>query len=836
MTASVPMLGGSEPSPAPRRALVSGTPPAAPSFDYTVFLDRTALSRQTQASTWPELAKMLVDPPRVVAKDKQPLLKLATFGERRNESGCYRTDGNVLRITGVEGDYDAKAVTPEEAIARLERHGVRALVYTSWSHADAAPRWRVLAPTSRPLAPSERERLVARLNGTLGGILARESFVLSQSYYFGRNADGEYRCLTTFDDPEEGECIDDRSALDPIAIGKPAPATPVAAWRPGAPLASAGTGGHEDWLKAMLDGDDVHGNALRVVGRMVNKGLDDATIKATFRAMHPEIARVRGSERARVLIGAELDRMIAGARAKGFAPRTDDEIKADVHALLNEINLTATELDVPALVKRIAEVNPKNASEVDTLLRAMKKRFGTTITSLKDDLKVAKAERAREVRGGGPAPKEPDQSTHASTVLDRIGPDNVHFTLDAFFLWDNAGVWRRADDREVKQVAQDVLDDDESVPVSKALVDGVLDNIKNTCFTKDRLFEPDNMRGRLLVNTSNGTIEWDEAASAWKMREHRREDYLITQLPIPYDATARAPRFEQFLAEVFDGDPDAAQKAECVLELIGYSVLATARYEKFVILIGGGANGKSVLLSVLEHIIGPRCVAAVQPSQLDNKFQRAHLHGKLVNLVSEIAEGAEIPDAELKAIVSGEAMTAEHKNRDPFEFHPYATCWFGTNHLPHTRDFSNATFRRAIVLKFNNTFDGARCDPNLSEKLIGETPGILAMALDRFRGVIARKGFTIPASSIEAAREWRRDVDQVAQFLDERCTADKAACVASADFYADYRTWADAAGVARKLGRKAFTTRVVAAGGDARKSGRDGTRMIYGWALRPRVA
>ena len=37
-----------------------------------------------------------------------------------------------------------------------------------------------------------------------------------------------------------------------------------------------------DWLAQLLDGDDVHGNALRVVARMVSRGMDDATIRATF--------------------------------------------------------------------------------------------------------------------------------------------------------------------------------------------------------------------------------------------------------------------------------------------------------------------------------------------------------------------------------------------------------------------------------------------------------------------------------------------------------------------------------------------------------------------------
>ena len=60
-------------------------------------------------------------------------------------------------------------------------------------------------------------------------------------------------------------------------------------------------------------------------------------------------------------------------------------------------------------------------------------------------------------------------------------------------------------------------------------------------------------------------------------------------------------------------------------------------YERFMLLIGGGANGKTVLLKVVEALVGSDMVCAVQPSQLDNRFQRGHMAGKLVNLVTEIA-------------------------------------------------------------------------------------------------------------------------------------------------------------------------------------------------------
>jgi len=233
---------------------------------------------------------------------------------------------------------------------------------------------------------------------------------------------------------------------------------------------------------------------------------------------------------------------------------------------------------------------------------------------------------------------------------------------------------------------------------------------------------------------------------------------------------------------------------------------------------------------VLEALIGPRYVCAVQPSQFDNRFQRAHLHGRLANIVTEIAEGAEIADAQLKALVSGELTTAEHKMKPPFDFRPFATCWFGTNHMPHTRDFSDALFRRAIVLTFNRKFYGKDRDPHLKDKLLAELPGILAVSLRAIAGVMQRGEFTIPASSMEAAREWRTEADQVAQFVEEACVVGAGLKVPSSEVYSAYQAWALSSGIRRTLNRKNFTQRLERLGMQAGRTG--AMRIIHGVAVR----
>jgi putative DNA primase/helicase len=216
-------------------------------------------------------------------------------------------------------------------------------------------------------------------------------------------------------------------------------------------------------------------------------------------------------------------------------------------------------------------------------------------------------------------------------------------------------------------------------------------------------------------------------------------------------------------------------------------------------------------LRIISELLGREQVAGVQPDQFDNKYQRAHLGGKLANIVTEIKEGAVIDDAALKAIVSGESCTVEHKHKDPFEIEPFCTCWFGTNHMPHTRDFSDALFRRALVIKFNNQFkpELGNADPDLANKIIkSELEGVLMMALNAYADAL-QNGFTVPASARQAISDWRIEADQIAQLIDagylETGSTNK---MRLRDGYNKYRQWCDDVGIGRRVTEKTFSQRL----------------------------
>lgn len=72
-------------------------------------------------------------------------------------------------------------------------------------------------------------------------------------------------------------------------------------------------------------GADVHANALALVGKWTHAGLAENDIRELFaNFIAPAVATARGVDRATELMGAELERMLAGAKAKGYAPIKPD--------------------------------------------------------------------------------------------------------------------------------------------------------------------------------------------------------------------------------------------------------------------------------------------------------------------------------------------------------------------------------------------------------------------------------------------------------------------------------------------------------------------------------
>jgi hypothetical protein len=226
-------------------------------------------------------------------KEDLPLFKAAVFGDdpTLSPSGtCFRCDANLVSLTGLEADYDRGEMPLEEAERRLSELHIAALIYTSPSHLKPGKgnRWRVFCFFSRPLPPEERDRLMARLNGVLGGVLDPASFTLSQAFYGGHEK-GQPKPQTIL---VRGRFIDLADDLDSVAMGKPGRAV----------SATGGKGAlDQKALKAaIISGENFHGSTIMLAGLWLKQGKSYAKIEADILDLFYAVDEAQRDARLRV--------------------------------------------------------------------------------------------------------------------------------------------------------------------------------------------------------------------------------------------------------------------------------------------------------------------------------------------------------------------------------------------------------------------------------------------------------------------------------------------------------------------------------------------------------
>ena len=398
----------------------------------------------------------------------------------------------------------------------------------------------------------------------------------------------------------------------------------------------------------------------------------------------------------------------------------------------------------------------------------------------------------------------------AMILEDHFGSDNLLKGPSGVWLFEGL-VWRELTNDKLKALATPLLADRVDKVMRNRLIN-MLDVFKTHNWMAEEAFE---------LGDPNLVVMADEYRAytngQWSVVPTDKE--LRRRISLPWRYTVDRPmKFDQFLQDILcnaegEPSPDCKQLTDLIWEMLGYCMATHARYEKCFMLCGPGANGKSVLGAIAKEMVGRKYTASVQPAKMDSVFQRSHLEGKLLNLVTELNQNEELKDGMFKAIVSGEMMSVERKHQDVREIEPFAKHIILTNHLPRIRDYSDGLFRRVIIISLQRQFLEGSADPHLLEKLTGELDAIASRALDALGRLIDNNGqFSTPPSCVAAKDGWRADNNHVEQFLSDQVYRDPAQSVSVQALYNAYGDWFFTTGLRAKLGRKQFSNRVEAAG------------------------
>jgi putative DNA primase/helicase len=272
-------------------------------------------------------------------------------------------------------------------------------------------------------------------------------------------------------------------------------------------------------------------------------------------------------------------------------------------------------------------------------------------------------------------------------------------------------------------------------------------------------------------------------------RSIRREDFLTMRLGATYDPTADCPRWRQFLNEIFIEDTEIISYIQ---RAVGYCLTGDTREQKLFLCHGTGANGKSVFLETLTHLLGDYAANASFETFDANKRSEstndlAALRGKRLVTVIETEENKRLAEARVKSVTGQDLITCRFLYGEYFSYRPTFKIWLAMNHLPVIRGADKGIWRRIQLIPFKQNFDEHE-DKTLRETLQGEMDGVLQWALVGLREWWKR-GLDTPQSVTQATNNYRADSDQIGRWINDRCVVVLNVSVSSGQGYKNYTGW-----------------------------------------------
>jgi len=328
----------------------------------------------------------------------------------------------------------------------------------------------------------------------------------------------------------------------------------------------------------------------------------------------------------------------------------------------------------------------------------------------------------------------------------------------------------------------------------KLCAERTINAVEKLARTDPRIAEPASGwdRGDMIINPPAGTLN----LATGEMCPHSSRD-LLTRISKASPA-GECLRWEQFLGEVTDGK---AGLADYLQRVAGYCLTGSMTEHAFFFLHGTGANGKSVFIDALSHVLGDYAATAPLDTFTSSNGDRhptdlAGLATARAVFVTETEQGRPWAESRIKAITGGDILRVRFLYRDFFEIQPTFKILVAGNTRPRLVGVGEAMKRRLHLIPFDMTIPAEKRDKTLLAQLRRERDGIFHWMLQGCKAW-QEGGLQPPPCIRDAADEYFRDEDLVTQWIDERCVKDASARAPASLLYKSWTEWADARGFER---------------------------------------
>ena len=236
----------------------------------------------------------------------------------------------------------------------------------------------------------------------------------------------------------------------------------------------------------------------------------------------------------------------------------------------------------------------------------------------------------------------------------------------------------------------------------------------------------------------NGILDLDTG----KMMAFSPDIVVVNRIPHNYNPTVKCDLVDETLTNLACGDESIKK---LLMEMVGYCMYRRNELRKAFILTGEKNNGKSTFIDMIGWMLGKENYSTLDLKDLNHTFRPAMMFRKLANLGDDIGDEFINDTSIFKKFVSGDPVTVENKNKDPFTFTNYAKMIFAANTLPRVKDRTGAVLDRLVIIPFKANFkSSANYKPFIKDELRDERAieRLIYLGVEALKGVLDRRGFT----------------------------------------------------------------------------------------------
>lgn len=713
-----------------------------------------------QKATWEQLCKKFETPEIASEKKNVRLFSPATF-----KDGSKRSAQNVelihMALLDMDGGHD-----PTDFVNEWSKKGIEFIVYTTWSHTPEVPKWRAIFPLKEPVGASEWPSVWQGIADDLGHGLADPACRDACRMYY-------VPC-----------CSEDRQAFFAFEH------------HPGQWLDATG------YLNSSVEQEFIASkeNTARVGGRVGDNFEDQVSID--------EILVPHGWVKAKGFTSG-LEKWLrpgkddSGECSATFGYRT--ALGGDRFFLFSS---SVPGIPVRTMLTKFALYTYLNhAGDFRAAARALTKEgYGqlqvVTQTEVKDTgvsvgVDLSEEEKEREFT-----------DSMNGVRLERLFGGEFRFVaeMNQWAAWDGCRwaigplaeskirIFAIESARAFQREAGTTRDQTRAQKILKwaissqntARIDAAIKEVKPRVTVSINAFDADPW----ILNCRNCMID----LRTGEQLPHDRAKLISQVTGCDYATDKQVPtHFKAFLERVI---PDASTR-EYLRRFIGYSLTGLTDEQGFLFCHGQtGWNGKSTLVSLLQHIFGDYAVTintdgimVSKGFQSNPEYEIARLKGKRFAAVNEVSDSQRMNEPLIKRLTGGDVVQGRHPYGKSFEFPAIAKIWMTGNNKPAIYGQDSATWRRVNLMPFDVTIPKEERDPKLVSKMILEAPYILR----QFVGWCLewqQHSLSPSEQMLNEKEEYEEENDFLGVFLTEECEFYSGFRISCSGLHQHYLDWA----------------------------------------------